>query len=205
MVSENIGILGWAFNPVHNGHLAIARKAMQRFGLARVIFIPAAVSPFKEEGEHLPARHRLEMLRAALADHPGFELSEIELKRGGRSYTVDTLRELKKENPRARFFLIIGEDNLEGISRWKEIDELTAICRFIVVTRPGWDRNALEGEDKLWADRIIDEDGSNLITLKLPVSSSEIRKNLREGTIPADRLPPGVDEYLRRNNIISYE
>ena len=145
------------------------------------------------------------MLKIALKDQPGFEISEIELKRGGRSYTVDTLRELRRENPRARFFLIIGADNLEAISRWREIDELAAICRFIVVTRPGYDLNRLSGENKEWAERILEEDRSNLLSLTLPVSSTDIREELRAGRVPDDRLPLGVGDYLRSKNIFSYD
>ena len=201
MESENIGILGGAFNPVHKGHLTIAREAKKEFGLSRVIFIPAAFSPFKPEAEHLPPRDRLEMLNIALKDEPDFETSEIELERGGRSYTIDTVRELKKKHPRSRFYLIIGEDNLEEIAEWKEIGRLVEICRFIVVTRPGYDLHSLKGENRRLTETILEDDRSNLLPLTLPVSSTEIREELRAGRVPDDQLPEGVGEYIRSKRI----
>lgn len=196
-----LGILGGAFNPVHKGHLTMAREALDRFNLSRVIFIPASISPFKPAEDHLPVRDRLEMLKIALKNEAGCEVSEIELERGGRSYTIDTVRELKKKYAPAELFLIIGEDNLEEISEWKEIGELVKICRFIVVTRPGYDLEALEGKNREIAEEIVEKDKTNLLHLALPVSSTGIRKDLEEGRVPDDLLPDGVGDYLRSRGL----
>lgn len=131
-----IGIYGGSFNPIHYGHLNVARTAMKELELDRLIVIPANVSPFKvddEGGEVL--WDRLELVKAAFADDPRVTVDERELKRGGVSYTIDTVRELAAENPGAELYYLIGEDSEEGLPRWKEIDELKKLVTFKVFPR----------------------------------------------------------------------
>lgn len=131
-----IGIYGGSFNPIHYGHLNVARTAMKELELDRLIVIPANVSPFKvddEGGEVL--WDRLELVKAAFADDPRVTVDERELKRGGVSYTIDTVRELAAENPDAELYYLIGEDSEEGLPRWKEIDELKKLVTFKVFPR----------------------------------------------------------------------
>lgn len=131
-----IGIYGGSFNPIHYGHLNVARTAMKELELDRLIVIPANVSPFKvddEGGEVL--WDRLELVKAAFADDPRVTVDERELKRGGVSYTIDTVRELAAENPGAELYYLIGEDSEAGLPRWKEIDELKKLVTFKVFPR----------------------------------------------------------------------
>lgn len=131
-----IGIYGGSFNPIHYGHLNVARTAMKELELDRLIVIPANVSPFKvddEGGEVL--WDRLELVKAAFADDPRVTVDERELKRGGVSYTIDTVRELAAENPDAELYYLIGEDSEAGLPRWKEIDELKKLVTFKVFPR----------------------------------------------------------------------
>lgn len=129
-----IGLYGGSFNPVHYGHLNLARTAMAEFGLDRLIVIPANVSPFKTEGdrriEALDRAHEIEQLRAAFAAVDGAEVDERELRRGGVSYAIDTVREIAAENPGAELVFLIGEDSVEGLPRWKDIDALRRLCTF---------------------------------------------------------------------------
>lgn len=131
-----IGIYGGSFNPIHYGHLNVARTAMKDLSLDRLIVIPANVSPFKvgEAEANLPW-DRLELVKAAFADDPRVTVDERELKRGGVSYTIDTVRELVAENPGAEFYYLIGEDSEAGLPRWKEIDELKKLVSFKVFPR----------------------------------------------------------------------
>ena len=117
------GLLGGTFNPVHEGHLVLARAAVERFGLDRMIFIPAAFPPHKTPSCLAPAADRLEMLRLAISARPDWSVSALEIRRGGRSYTVETLRELRRElGEGAEFFLLVGADNLAEIGTWRRIE-----------------------------------------------------------------------------------
>lgn len=131
-----IGIYGGSFNPIHYGHLTVARTALKELALDKLIVIPAHVSPFKtEEAAGDFPWDRVELVKAAFADDPRVVVDERELKRGGVSYTIDTVRELACENPGAELFFLIGEDSVEGLPRWKEIDELKKLVTFKVFPR----------------------------------------------------------------------
>ena len=131
-----IGILGGTFNPIHNGHLKIAEEVLKRLGLDKILFMPAYIPPHKDKEGIIDARHRIEMVRLAIADNPGFELSFIEIERGGVSYTIDTLRELGHiYGKKAELFFIIGIDAFLEIEAWKDAEALLASCNFIVIMR----------------------------------------------------------------------
>ncbi|MCR5414375.1 MAG: nicotinate (nicotinamide) nucleotide adenylyltransferase [Kiritimatiellae bacterium] len=125
-----IGIFGGSFDPVHNGHVGIAKKAMASFGLDRLIVVPAAVSPFKTGSAPKGDYDRLELLRLAFADVPGAVVDDRELKRGGVSYAIDTVKEIAAENPGVKIVFLVGEDSVEGLPRWKDWDELRKLCEF---------------------------------------------------------------------------
>lgn len=199
---EKIGILGGTFNPVHFGHLEMSRRARELFVLDRVIFIPVFSPPHKEEKDLASSSHRQEMLRLALQGEEGCEVSDMEIRRGGRSYTVETVEETLKNRSRpAEIFVIIGVDNLEGISTWKRINDLVEMARFIVFTRPGEDLRRLKEEDRNWVERILAADRSNLVELSLPVSSSAIRAAVAEGRDISRMVPGMVGEYIRRKGL----
>jgi nicotinate-nucleotide adenylyltransferase len=131
-----IGILGGIFDPVHYGHLATAGLAREYFGLRKIIFIPAGTPPHKS-APCAPARHRLAMLKLGIANSPGFEIWPGELNRKGPSYTVDTLRELKRKYGGAPLYFIIGSDNLTEIPQWHDYTALLKLAIFCVAHRPG--------------------------------------------------------------------
>lgn len=137
---RRIGILGGTFNPVHTGHLIVAQDALEALRLDEVRFIPCARPPHKTAPKLAGAAHRLAMLRAALRGHDRFIVDDRELCRGGRSYSVDTLGELRTEMPGTAFYFIIGGDSVPDLARWRDITRLARWCAFVVLARPGWQR-----------------------------------------------------------------
>jgi nicotinate-nucleotide adenylyltransferase len=182
------GLLGGSFNPVHHGHLITALRAAEAVNLDRVLFIPAAVSPLKNGNDLAPARHRWAMLRLALRGTPLFEPCDLELRRGGISYTVDTLRELKA-GTRAKLYWILGTDAARLLPRWKSIDEIRRLAEFVIVTRPG--------------DRVSQNQPKDHIVKAplLEISSSEIRQRVRKGLSVRYLVPDSVERYIRQKGL----
>ena len=132
-----IAILGGTFNPVHLGHVMIAENAASSRQLDKVLFIPCASPPHKGSDELFSGEHRLAMLHLAICSDPRFEVSPIEIERGGVSYSVDTVTQMRASHPGDRVFLIVGSDNFPDIGKWRRFDELAALCEFLVIERPG--------------------------------------------------------------------
>lgn len=130
-----IGIFGGSFNPIHLGHVRVAKNAVESLGLDKLLVIPAAVSPFKTESKAAEFYDRLEMAKAIFAAVDKAEVDDRELKRGGISYTIDTVKEIAAENPGAELYLVIGEDSEEGLPRWKDYDELMKLVKVNVHPR----------------------------------------------------------------------
>ena len=142
---RRIGILGGTFDPPHLGHLLIAETARVALDLESVLFVPAG-EPWLKSGQRItPASHRLHMVRIAVADNPRFCVSDCEIRRTGATYTVDTLRELRRAYPDdTELFFIVGSDVLDHFHRWKEPDEILALCRLAVIERPGGPADGIE-------------------------------------------------------------
>ncbi len=136
---KRIGVYGGSFNPIHAGHVGIALKAAAEHALERVLVIPAKVSPFKtdalQEAVKFTDLQRWEMVKAACADFPVLEPCDMELVRGGVSYTIDTLREVRRRYPDAKIYFIIGEDSVAGLPQWKDWDELQRLATFVSYPR----------------------------------------------------------------------
>ncbi len=130
-----IGIFGGSFDPIHQGHVNLARVAIEKFALDKLIVIPAAVSPFKTDAAPKAPYDRLLLVRAAFNGVPKVVVDDRELKRGGVSYAIDTVRELKAENPDAELIFLIGEDSVAGLPRWKDYEELLKLCSFEALPR----------------------------------------------------------------------
>ena len=135
--SMRLGIFGGSFDPVHNGHSALARACQQQIVLDEVWFTPTAVQPLKARGPHAANNDRVEMLRLATANEPAWRVCTLEVERGGRSYTVDTMRRLHEELPEAELFFLIGADALRDVAQWKEPRELFRLAAPLIVHRPG--------------------------------------------------------------------
>ncbi len=133
----NIAIFGGAFNPPHQGHLLVARNALRVASLDRVLFVPSAVPPHKDDGSLAAGPDRLEMVRLAIDGDPQMEVRPIEIERGGISYSVDTALQVQRERPADRLFFIMGSDNFRDVGNWHRAGELMDLCEFLVVERPG--------------------------------------------------------------------
>ena len=128
-----LGIYGGTFDPIHHGHLILARQALEELQLERIIFVPAAVSPHKADRMSTPADVRLTMLQAAIAEDPCFEFDDLELRRPPPSFTVETVEEYKRRAPDAQLFYLVGLDNLPKLHTWHRFDELQKLIRFAVL------------------------------------------------------------------------
>ena len=182
-----IGIFGGSFNPVHRGHLCLARAAASELNLDRVIFVPSFQNPLKRKEELLPSALRTQLLRAAIKDHPGFSVSLCEIKRKGPSFTVDTLKYFKKKfGRRTTLYFLSGADALKTLRCWKSVDEIFKLCRFVVMTRPGYSmkkspRSILQAP-----------------FAALPISSSEVRRRLKRGQALGGLVPQGTAKLLKK-------
>ncbi|MBI2849541.1 MAG: nicotinate-nucleotide adenylyltransferase [Chloroflexi bacterium] len=194
-----IGVFGGTFDPIHNGHLKIAEAARAKLDLAEVYFVPAARTPMKG-GSILPAEHRVEMVRLAIAPYPYFKLSTIEMERPGLSYTVDTINELHgKLGVENELFFILGWDSLAQFPRWREPARIIQIGRLVAVPRPGYplpDKDALEVSVPGISERLI-----VLEKPALDISATEIRQRVAEGLSIRHLVPEAVAEYIKENRL----
>lgn len=182
-----LGIYGGSFDPVHLGHLLVAQAAVEELGLDRVCFIPTARSPFKADQQPAPDAFRLQFLRLALAGKTNCEIDDQEIRRGGTSYTVDTLRDYAKRFPGAELFYLIGADNAAKLNEWREPPELAKLAQFIAVPRPG-------GAEPVFPAPFR---GRTLRGFPFGVSSSEIRARVRENRSIENLVLPAVAEAIR--------
>ncbi len=194
-----IGILGGTFDPPHIGHLVIAEEARERLGLARVYFVPARQPPHKMHETVTPLQDRIEMLRLALDENAFFTLSLVEANRPGPSYTVDTIRELRREFPPAsELFFIMGMDSLERLPTWHEPRQLIEMCRLAVLRRPGYaaDLNALEEQIPGLKSRVV-----FIPAPELEISSTDLQARVRAGHSIEYMVPGGVAEYIQEHHL----
>ena len=182
-----IGLYGGSFDPVHLGHLLVARAALEELSLDRLLFIPAARSPFKPEVAPAPDALRLRMLRLALAGENRMAVDDREIHRGGVSYSVDTVRELRATGPaEAVWFWLIGSDHLRTLSQWKESAALASLVEFVVIPRPGGAASGMPPPYRV----------HQLRGWPLQVSSSEIRERAARGQSLRHLVPGPVAEVL---------
>ena len=181
-----LGIYGGSFDPVHLGHLLVAQAAMEELGLARLFFVPAAQSPFKPENQPAPAAARLRLLRLALAGKTDCEIDEQEIRRGGVSYTVDTLRDYAKKFPGAELFNLVGADNVPKLNEWREPAELARLAEFVAIPRPGGTAAVFPAPFR----------GRMLRGFPFGVSSSEIRARVKAGLPICNLVPAAVAEAI---------
>ena len=189
MPEEKIGLMGGSFDPVHLGHLIAAQDALEALGLDRVLFIPAARSPLKDRSPVASDQDRLALLRRALEGESRFGLSTLEYERGGISFTIDTIEELRRRLPGARLYWIIGADQAISLKDWHRVRDLVRELEFIILARPGfaWDPGNLPEGTRFHA---VDAH-------TFSVSSSELRARIREGVSVRFLLPEGVATLIK--------
>ncbi|MBD3392134.1 MAG: nicotinate (nicotinamide) nucleotide adenylyltransferase [Chitinivibrionales bacterium] len=188
-----IGVLGGSFDPVHFGHLAIARLALEHFDLHKMLFIPAGVPPHKPDTVCAAAGQRLAMLKLAISGQPGFAAWDIEIRRPGKSYTVDTLTAVKKRFPGRDTYFIIGSDNLPEITTWHRYKALLSMTTLCIAHRPG---------HSMRVPRAIR--GARILRFPSPewgISSSRIRKLLAEGHSCRYLVPDSALRYAAARNL----
>jgi nicotinate-nucleotide adenylyltransferase len=182
---KKIGIYGGSFDPIHHGHLILAREALETLDLDEVIFVLAAQSPHKTSQETTDSAVRWKMLTAAIADEPGFSASRLEIDRPPPSYSVETVEALRAAHPEVEFLFLIGEDNLPQLSEWHRFDDLRRLVRFVVLDRSG----------------TTVAEGYPIVRRKIDISATTIRKRVASGRSIRYLVPETVERIIRRENI----
>ncbi len=188
---QRIGLFGGSFDPVHLGHLLVAQAAAEELNLARLFFIPAAQSPFKPASEPALPAMRLAMLRLALAGETRFKVDDQEIRRGGVSYTIETVQDYARRYPGAALCYLIGADHAAKLPAWRDADQLATLVEFVVIPRPG-EAAALPGSP--FHCRA-------LAGFPLALSSSQVRARVKAGLPIGHLVPPAVAEFIRNNRL----
>lgn len=200
IIMERIGMLGGTFNPVHNGHIHIAREMSARLSLSRVLLIPAQTPPHKPHDGIVPAAMRLEMCRIAAADEPLLSVSDIEINRGGTSYTVDTLRELSAQMKGVGLFFIMGADMFLTLEQWKDFSEIARLADLCAAARGSGGIKELQD----YAQRLETLYGARCHIERIPVvqvSSTQIRSLVAAGCDVSSLLPGSVHQFILKNGL----
>ena len=182
---KKIGIYGGTFDPIHHGHLILAREAREILDLAEVIFVLAAQSPHKTTERPTSAAARWEMLVAATADENGFTTSRLEIDRPPPSYSIDTVEQLRATRRDTEFFFLIGEDNLPQLPSWHRFDELDRLVQFVVLDRTG--------------ETV--EERYPVVRRKIDISATTIRNRVASGRSIRYLVPEAVEQIIRRENL----
>jgi nicotinate-nucleotide adenylyltransferase len=197
-----LGLFGGSFDPVHTGHLVLADSCAGQAALDEVWFVPAARQPLKPSGPQVSDALRLAMLRLALADRPRFEVSELEIERGGVSYTVDTLAEVHAQLPEAQLYFLMGADSLVEFLQWHRPEEICALATPLVVRRAGSPAPDLDIFGKLVSNERLDAIRHSQVEMPtVPISSSQIRQLIAADGDWKDLLPAAVAEYIRAEGL----
>lgn len=186
-----LGIFGGTFNPPHTAHLIGAELVREKFCLDKVLFIPTYIPSHKERPQVPPAA-RLKMIHIAIKDHPSFQLLDLEIKRREVSYTIDTVREIMRENQQDSLYLIMGTDQALEFREWKEPEILLNLLEFIIITRPGYDKKKID--KVLW-------EKADFFELNIDISSTMIRDRIKNGKSIKYIVPEGVREYIISNKL----
>jgi nicotinate-nucleotide adenylyltransferase len=183
-----IGVFGGSFNPVHIGHLLVAEDIIEQLKLDKMLFIPAFDPPHKKI--LLTFHHRWAMLKRAIDNNPLFALSNIEAKRGGKSFTIDTLSELKKEYPKDQLYFIMGTDQYAELSNWKNPAKLFQKSHIVVIQRPGFPKRRFGTKKPIFLE-----------VIQIDIAAAEIRKRIQQNRSVRYMLPEKVWQYIIRNSL----
>lgn len=208
-----VGLLGGTFNPLHLGHLHIAEEVMASCGLDQVWFIPTCLPPHKQLASDISFDHRLAMVEEAVRDIPDFFSCDIEGRRGGTSYSVETLKQLRLKHPEHEFFFIMGLDSFQEIALWKDYARLFDFAHIVVTARPGFSGHLQDLLPVAIADRfcydsdsqkLLCDSGFSLITVAhtcRDISSTEIRQRLIANQSTNDMVPDSVIKYIQLHQL----
>ncbi|CAJ1192519.1 putative nicotinate-nucleotide adenylyltransferase [Companilactobacillus crustorum] len=188
---KHVGILTGPFNPIHYGHLMIAEQVYEQLCLDKILFIPDKVPPHRGVSRYIPkvsVDDRINMIKFGIRDNPHFQLDMTDIDLGGISYTYETIKKLKTRNPNTDYYLIVGYDMIENLSKWSHIDDLVQQVHFVGVCRKGFEKKSQY--PILWVN-----------TPEIEISSSEIRKRVREGKPLKYFVPDDVAWYIRDRGI----
>ena len=202
---KRIGILGGTFNPLHMGHLIMAEEVCKHHHLSKVIFIPAYIPPHKSTENLADALHRYQMVKEAISGNEIFEVSDFEIKREMKSYTIDTVQDLLRLYGKdSEVYLIMGADSLNELELWKDIKRLSQLCHFVIVNRPGFSTEASPRLTELIGDdNIVDIEKLRIEIEPVGISSTDIRKRLKEGTEIKGLVPECVEAYIKKHGLYS--
>jgi nicotinate-nucleotide adenylyltransferase len=209
------GLLGGTFDPIHLGHLRCAEEVREMFGLDRIIFIPAARPPHKADVEISTFAHREEMVRLALESNPHFDVSDVEQRRAGKSYSIDTVEYYQHQHPKdLELYFIVGQDAFQAIQTWKNWERLLEMCHFVVMTRPGFENRGLAGivPAAFFDIFAYQESDQGFLGLRgysiyfrevtfLDISSRGIRQEVREGRSIQYLVPDPVRHYINQQGL----
>lgn len=198
MKKRKFGILGGTFDPIHLGHLLTADFVMNALGLEKIIFIPANYPPHKTGMNITNAKHRYIMSLLATSHNPQFEVSDIEIKREGLSYTIDTIKTLLEENPDVEFYFILGADAVAELDKWERFEELLDLCYFVAATRPGFAQKVEQ------AKASFGDAGNKIIWLNTPelnISSTDIRNRVKNGLPIKYIVTSSVESYIHKEGL----
>ncbi len=198
---KKIGVLGGTFDPIHNGHIHVAQKALKLFDLDIIAFVPTGIPPHKDPRSISDKKHRAAMVLAAIKGVNKFKLSRIEMNRKGYSYAVDTFKKLKKRfGSDSQLYYIMGLDSINTILDWKKPLELFRLCRFLIATRPGAKMKTFKRIMK-FPPVSMNKEGIEIFEMKWDVSSTEIRKKVREGKSISRLVPAPVRRYIQKTGL----
>ena len=191
--ARKMGILGGTFDPIHMGHLVLAEQVKEKLKLDEIVFIPCFCPPHKTRRKPSPAKDRFRMTQLALEHNPFFSVSDVEVKRRGISYTVDTLRQLKNLYPGSNIYFVTGSDALNEICTWKDPEKIYKLAKVVIAIRPGFDE--LDPENHFAKrSKIVEITG-------VDISSSQIRDRVKSGRSIKYLVPCKVEEYIKRRRL----
>jgi nicotinate-nucleotide adenylyltransferase len=215
-----IGLCGGTYDPIHTGHMIMGEETGDVLGLQSILYIPAKLPPHKRDMKITPSEHRLAMVQLAVRNHKIFSASDLELKREGPSFTVQTLEYFRKTCPDDDFLFVMGQDAFIEIETWHRFEDVFDLCRLVIVTRPGSPlvepRLFTSAVRRFFPDDVVFLEGSpdtdrnrlqtnwRLCFLPIPalhISSSDIRRRIREGRSIRYLVPGSVRRYIRNNNL----
>jgi nicotinate-nucleotide adenylyltransferase len=203
MSDAGIALYGGSFNPIHHGHLIVARSVAERLGVRRLVLVPSASPPHKHGEDLASAQHRVAMARLAVAGDPELEVSDVEVKREGLSYSILTVEDFRRMvGPDVPLTWVIGADTLPELHTWHRIREMATMCRIVTAVRPGYEHPDLWRLSRvLPAEYIRELTEAVLRTPRIDISATEIRQRVREGKSIRYLVPERVREYIEAQGL----